>query len=381
MKQKILFLDRDGTLIKEPSDNYQVDSFEKLEFLPEVIYHLKDIVDSGGYLLVMITNQDGLGTESFPEEDFWPPHDLMMKIFEKEGIQFHEVLIDRTFKADGAPTRKPGTGLLTHYMDGTFDLTNSFVIGDRHSDILLAKNLGAKGIMLGKSEDHQDDLSDMQQIAGTLVLETTSWSEIKHFLVNRPSLTKRTAIINRSTKETKISIALELDGEGKAEISTGIGFFDHMLHQLVYHSGINLRLEAIGDLVIDPHHTIEDTAIALGEAFLTALGDKKGIERYGFWILPMDEAKAEVAIDFSGRNYLAFDVNIPSEMIGEMPSEMVEHFFYSFASASKATLHISANGQNSHHIVEAVFKGIAKSIGKAINLSPNGKLASTKGML
>ena len=315
MKKRILFLDRDGTLIYEPQDNYQVDSLEKLDFLPGVITSLYQVVQASDYLLVMITNQDGLGTDSFPEEDFWPPHNAMMKLFEQEGIHFHKVHIDRTFKAEGAPTRKPGTALLTEYMEGNYDLEHSFVVGDRHSDILLAKNLGAKGILLGESTDSQDQIDNLTELEGVLALETDSWKEISSFLLSQKG---RTAHIQRTSKETDIQVRLDLDGTGTYNNQTGIGFLDHMLDQLARHGNLDLEVQVKGDLHIDEHHSIEDAAIALGQAFSQALGDKRGITRYGSFLLPMDEALAQVALDFSGRGYLVFEAPLTREKVGEL---------------------------------------------------------------
>lgn len=382
-KYPVIFIDRDGTLIEEPSDNYQVDSLDKLTFLPGVFHNLRKIVHTSVYQLVIITNQDGLGTDAFPEAQFWPAHEKMLAAFAGEEIYFKEVLIDRTFKHEGAPTRKPGTGLLTHYMNGAHDLKRSFVIGDRDSDMLLAQNMGAKGILLGKSLDTQDNVADPALLDETIVLKASHWNEIGDFFSNATSHTvpHRQARISRNTRETQIEVFLDLDGTGNVENHTGIGFFDHMLDQLGFHSRCDLNVQVKGDLHIDAHHTIEDTGIAIGEAFLQALGDKRGIERYGFFLLPMDEALARVALDFSGRHYLQFEAKFQREKVGEMPTEMVEHFFYSFADASKCTLHITAEGKNDHHIIESIFKGVAKSIRQAITQNKNGELPSTKGKL
>lgn len=379
MKPKLLILDRDGTLIVEPPEDYQVDSLEKLGFLPGVIRNLHAISQRGEYEFVMITNQDGLGTQSFPEETFWPAHNKMMNILEGEGITFRTVHIDRTFKHENAETRKPGTALLKEYMDGSFDLEGSFVVGDRPSDIMLAKNLGAKGILLGRSEDQQDDDVDWANLRETLALECDHWDEINSFL---SSNTHRSALIERNTKETKIRIALALDGQGKSDIKTGIGFFDHMLDQLARHSLVDLEIETQGDLHIDAHHTIEDTAIALGQAFSQALGSKKGIFRYGCFQLAMDEALAEVALDFSGRGFLTYKDMLAADRVGEMPTQMVEHFFQSFAAHSGCSLHIKLSGTNDHHQIEAGFKGFAKAIRQAIAWDNRfSGLPSTKGIL
>lgn len=379
MKKRILFLDRDGTLIKEPPEDYQVDSLEKLAYIPGVIREMVRITEGSDFVWVMITNQDGLGTEGFHEEGFWAAHNQMMALFEGEGISFDEVIIDRTYKAEGKPTRKPGTGLLTHYMDGSYDLENSFVVGDRPSDIQLAKNLGAKGILIGRSVDDQDDEWDLAELKkDTLVLETESWREIADYLLSAG----RRASIHRKTKETDIQIELDLDGNGSTDNQTGIGFFDHMLDQLGKHSGIDLKVAAKGDLHIDPHHTIEDTGIALGEAFLQALGDKRGINRYGCFNLPMDEALTEVAIDFSGRPWLVWDGDIKREKVGDFPVEMLEHFFKSFCDGAKCNLNVRMHGSNAHHMIEATFKGVAKAIKLAIKKEEgNNDLPTTKGML
>jgi len=372
-------LDRDGTLIKEPPEDYQVDSLEKLAYIPGVIREMVRITEGSDFVWVMITNQDGLGTDGFPEEGFWAAHNQMMALFEGEGIHFDEVIIDRTYKAEGKPTRKPGTGLLTHYMDGSYDLENSFVVGDRPSDIQLAKNLGAKGILIGRSVDDQDDEWDLPELRKkTLVLETESWREIADYLLSAG----RRASIHRKTKETDIKIELDLDGNGSTDNQTGIGFFDHMLDQLGKHSGIDLKVSAKGDLHIDPHHTIEDTGIALGEAFLQALGDKRGINRYGCFNLPMDEALTEVAIDFSGRPWLVWAGEIKREKVGDFPVEMLEHFFKSFCDGAKCNLNVRMHGRNAHHMIEATFKGVAKAIKLAIKKEEgNNDLPTTKGML
>ncbi|MEM6766736.1 MAG: bifunctional histidinol-phosphatase/imidazoleglycerol-phosphate dehydratase HisB [Bacteroidota bacterium] len=378
-KPRVLLLDRDGTLIQEPPSDYQVDSLEKLSFLPGVITYLKQVLEDHPFKLVMITNQDGLGTESFPEETFWQPHNKMMELFEGEGIFFEDVYIDKTFKKEGAPTRKPGTALLGKYMTGEYDLENSIVVGDRPSDIQLAKNLGAKGILLGRSADDLDDEWDMTALADTLILQAANWKEIAAYFTG---LDIRTAQIKRETKETNILIELSLDGSGQADNKTGVGFYDHMLDQLARHSGMDMMVKVAGDLHIDPHHTIEDSAIALGKAMTKALGSKKGIQRYGFSMLPMDEAQARVALDFSGRSYLVFNAPIEREKVGEFPVEMLEHFLFSFADAANCTLHVEAYGSNAHHIIEATFKGLAKAIRMAIAPDPVLKgVPSTKGIL
>jgi imidazoleglycerol-phosphate dehydratase/histidinol-phosphatase len=369
--KKVLFIDRDGTLIVEPVVDQQVDSFEKLEFLPQVISNLKKISDELDFEIVMVTNQDGLGTASFPEDTFWPVHNKMLAIFESEGITFTNIHIDRSFPADNLPTRKPGIGMLQTYLTDAYDLSNSFVLGDRETDIQLAKNLGAKAIYIGTnvvSAELQDSVA----------LQCTHWNEIYAFF----KLPARRVIHARNTHETKISIELNLDGSGKANNQTGLGFFDHMLDQIAKHANVDLAVQVQGDLHIDEHHTIEDTGIALGEAFSLALGDKRGINRYGF-LLPMDECLAQVAIDFSGRNWLVWDAKFNREMIGEMPTEMFSHFFKSFSDAAKCNLNIQATGENEHHKIEAIFKAFAKTIRMAVerDVKNLNSLPSTKGLL
>jgi len=364
--KKILFIDRDGTVIQEPVEDQQVDSLEKLEFIPGAISNLRKIREELDFLFVMVSNQDGLGTESFPEETFWPAHNKMLKTLEGEGVVFDEILIDRSFGHENLPTRKPGTGLLKHYIDGNYDLENSFVIGDRKTDIELAKNLGVKAIYLGNDSDQNAELS------------TNNWNEIYTFL----RLPDRIGKITRKTNETSINIAINLDGTGNTEISTGLGFFDHMLDQIGRHAGIDLKIQVDGDLHVDEHHTIEDTAITLGEAFFRAMGDKKGINRYGF-LLPMDDSLAQVAIDFGGRPWLVWEADFNREKIGDVPTEMFYHFFKSFSDASKCNLNIKVEGDNEHHKIEAIFKAFAKSIKLAVkrNKDEMNKLPSTKGLL
>jgi imidazoleglycerol-phosphate dehydratase/histidinol-phosphatase len=375
--KKVLFIDRDGTLTLEPGD-YQVDAFEKLVFYPQVFRYLGSIVRALNYELVMVTNQDGLGTDSFPEEEFWPYQNHLVKSFENEGIVFSEIFIDRTFPEEGADTRKPGTGMLTAYMNNPqYDLANSFVIGDRLTDMQLAKNLGAKGIFIDNYPDlGADEVSD-NDLDGTIAIRTQSWEEIYQMLL----LKERAVRYERNTKETQISVDLNLDGSGKSEINTGISFFDHMLDQLARHGGVDLFIQTQGDLDVDEHHTIEDTAIALGESFARALGDKKGIERYGF-TLPMDDALAQVALDFGGRSWLVWETEFKREMIGQMPTEMFYHFFKSFADGAKANINIKAEGTNEHHKIESIFKAFAKAIKMAIKKDINHMtLPSTKGTL
>ena len=373
--QKILFIDRDGTLIREPND-MQVDSYEKLEFLPGVITYLGKIVRELDFKLVMVTNQDGLGTDAYPENTFWGPQSMMLKILAGEGIHFEKIHIDRTFASEGAPTRKPGIGMLQTYFSASYNLTESYVIGDRYTDIQLAKNMGAKGILIGRSIDTVDDEKlDLQELGQTLALKTDNWKNIYEFLNEPP----RIGIVKRTTKETDIDIEVNLDGVGKADIQTGLGFFDHMLDQLAKHSGCDIRIRVKGDLHIDEHHTIEDTALALGEAFRKALGDKKGIARYGF-LLPMDDALAQVAIDFSGRPWVVWHAEFKREKVGDMPTEMFYHFFKSFSDTSASNINIQVEGENEHHKIEAIFKALAKSIKMAVKRQ--GKdLPSTKGLL
>jgi len=364
--KKVLFIDRDGTIIVEPPTDYQVDSLEKLEFLPGAISNLRKIAEQLDYELVMVTNQDGLGTDSFPEDTFWPAHNKMLKTLENEGVVFDEVCIDRTFEYENADTRKPGTGMLTKYMQGDYDLANSYVFGDRTSDIQLAKNLGAKAIFI--AEDKHEEAA----------FTTTSWDEIFQFL----QMPERKVCVSRVTKETDIQVELNLDGKGNCQNETGLGFFDHMLDQLGKHSGSDLKVLVKGDLHIDEHHTIEDTALALGEAFKKAIGDKKGINRYGF-LLPMDEALAQVAIDFSGRPWLVWEADFKREKVGDMPTEMFLHFFKSFSDAAQCNLNIKVEGDNEHHKIEAIFKAFAKAIKMAVkrNAEELDVLPSTKGTL
>jgi imidazoleglycerol-phosphate dehydratase/histidinol-phosphatase len=379
MFQKILFLDRDGTLILEPAD-YQVDHIDKLNFYPGVFRWLGRIVRELDYELVMVTNQDGLGTDSYPEQNFWPTHNAMLRALEAEGITFSEQVIDRTFAADNQPTRKPGTKLVEHYMTNDYDLANSYVVGDRLTDIQLAKNMGAKGIWIATDPElgaEELDAGELASVDDTIALRTTSWEEIYRLL----RLESRTASIHRKTKETDIKINLDLDGTGKTKMNTGLGFFDHMLDQLGRHSGCDLSISVDGDLHIDEHHTIEDTAIALGEAFGQALGDKLGIERYGFNLV-MDESIVDVRLDFGGRQWLVWDCEYKREKVGDMPTEMFYHFFKSFSDGAKCNLAIKAEGQNEHHMIEATFKGLAKSIKAAKRRDvDNMRLPSTKGML
>ena len=374
-KKKALFIDRDGTLVVEPPVDYQLDSLEKLEFVPGVFKNMHFIAENLDYELVMVTNQDGLGTDSFPEETFWPAHNKMLKAFKNEGVVFDDILIDRSFPEDNAPTRKPRTGLMGKYMDGSYDLANSFVIGDRLTDIELAKNLGAKGILINDGSLVEE--LESKGLNSVCALVTTSWDEI-YAIVAAP---ERTAVVQRNTKETQIHIELDLDGNGKGEISTGLGFFDHMLDQIARHSGVDLKIQVKGDLEVDEHHTIEDTGLALGEAFKLALGDKRGIERYGY-CLPMDDCLAQVALDFGGRPWIVWDASFKREKVGDMPTEMFFHFFKSFSDASLSNLNIKAEGDNEHHKIEGIFKALARALKMAIKKDVfNFELPSTKGAL
>jgi imidazoleglycerol-phosphate dehydratase/histidinol-phosphatase len=374
----VLFIDRDGTLIKEPADE-QIDSFEKLEFYPKVFQYLSKIAKELNFEIVMITNQDGLGTDDYPEDSFWPVHNFVVKTFEAEGVVFKEQFIDRTFAKDNASTRKPNTGLLTKYFSEAYDLTNSYVIGDRLTDIELAKNLGAKGIFINDNTNLGTDEITVSnsELASFIALETNEWEAIYKFLKTN----ERIGSIERNTNETKIKIDLNLDGTGKSNIATGIAFFDHMLDQISRHGQLDLNIKVDGDLEVDEHHTIEDTAIALGEIFATTLGNKLGIERYGF-ALPMDDCLAQVAIDFGGRNWLVWEANFKREMIGKMPTEMFYHFFKSFTDGAKCNLNIKVEGDNEHHKIESIFKAFAKAIKMAVKQDVEKMiLPSTKGML
>jgi imidazoleglycerol-phosphate dehydratase/histidinol-phosphatase len=361
--KKVLFIDRDGTILIEPQDE-QVDSFEKLTFLPGVISGLSRLARETDFELVMVSNQDGLGTELFPEETFWPVQNKMLGILKGEGVEFSEFFIDRTTPQQNAPTRKPGTAMLVKYLASGVDLNSSYVIGDRLTDVKLAKNLGCKSILIKNDPSTEADFT------------TTSWNEIVKFLVEAP----RTARVERKTSETQIVIDLNLDGSGKSSVSTGIGFFDHMLEQIARHGNLDLGIQVKGDLHIDEHHTVEDVALALGEAMLSALGGKKGIERYSF-VLPMDDCLATVALDFGGRPWLVWNVQFNREKIGELPTEMFFHFFKSFSDTAKCNLNISADGQNEHHKIEAIFKAFAKAIRQAKQRTDNFNLPTTKGAL
>lgn len=373
--KRVLFIDRDGTLIIEPASDPQIDSLEKLEFFPGAFTGLSRIATQANYELVMVTNQDGLGTASFPEETFWPVQNKIITAFRNENVHFDAIHIDRSLPYENKPTRKPGTGMLTEYFNGNYDLKNSWVIGDRLTDMELARNLGAKGILINDGslikKLHDFELQD------TCLLITTSWSEIADLLVR----SGRAITLHRKTKETEITIRLNLEGDGKSSIHTGLAFFDHMLDQLARHGGMDLDIVTKGDLHVDEHHTIEDTALTLGEAFSKALGDKRGIERYGF-CLPMDDCLAQVALDFGGRPWLVWDATFTREKIGEMPTEMFLHFFKSFSDAAKCNLNIKAEGQNEHHKIEAIFKAFARAIKMAVRKDPySNQLPTTKGTL
>ena len=390
--QRILFIDRDGTIIHEPEDE-QIDSLEKLAFLPGAISNLRKLAEETDYLFVMVTNQDGLDTDAFPEDTFWPAHQKMLDTLAGENVTFHEILIDRTFKREGALTRKPRTGMLTHYLNGDYDLANSYVIGDRLSDLQLAKNLGCRAIYIADRPAGDAPVDPPTGRAGTATVDTatvdtatvdtaelvtTDWNEIYQHL----RLPLRSATVQRTTKETDITVQLILDGQGKTNMHTGLGFFDHMLDQLGKHSGADLSVQVQGDLHIDEHHTIEDTALALGEAYAQAIGDKKGINRYGF-LLPMDDALAQVAIDFGGRPWLVWKAEFRREKIGDMPTEMFYHFFKSFSDAAQCNLNIQVAGDNEHHKIEAIFKAFAKAIKMAVQRDVKNldALPSTKGVL
>jgi len=369
MAKKAIFIDRDGTIIKEPADE-QIDSLEKLEFVPGAISGLRSLVGRG-FELVMVSNQDGLGTDSFPEDTFLPAHSRMLSTLEGEGVVFDDILIDRSFPEDNAPTRKPRTGMLTKYLGGDYDLGNSFVIGDRPTDMMLAQNLGSRGILIA------DPAGNASTMPEGCELVSSDWHEIAHHILS----SDRTAIVERDTSETRIRIRLDLDGHEKSAIDSGLKFFDHMLWQLPHHAGISLDLTCKGDLEVDEHHTMEDCAIALGQAIDMALGSKRGIERYGF-VLPMDECKAMVLIDFGGRADFAWDVRFTREYVGDTPTEMYRHFFKSLCVAMRCNLHISADGDNNHHLIEAVFKAFARALRMAIRRDVfSYTLPSSKGII
>jgi len=380
MKKRILFIDRDGTLIQEYPPTYQIDALEKVTFYPEVFKYMTRIAEELDFELVLVSNQDGLGTPKFPESDFWPAHNLIMSSFANEGVKFKEELIDKSYPEENLPTRKPGIGMFTNYLNNPdYDIPGSFVIGDRITDVQLAKNLGCKAIWLKNNPElGAAEISDKADALGTVIaLETQHWKEIYNYL--KPSI--RAIRHQRKTNETDIQIELNLDGTGKASIATGLHFFDHMLDQIARHGLLDLNIEAKGDLHIDEHHTIEDTGIALGEAFLKAMGNKRGMERYGF-ALPMDDAEAKVLIDFGGRNWLVWNAHFSREKIGDVPTEMFYHFFKSFSDAARCNLNIECKGDNEHHKIEAIFKAFAKALKMAIKKDPlKDYLPSTKGVL
>lgn len=370
MKQA-LFIDRDGTILVEPEDE-QIDSFSKFQFLPDVIRNLNFIKSKLDFEFIMVSNQDGLGTSSYPYEDFYPTHNLMLEILKGEGVEFDNILIDKSFPYENLPTRKPGTAMLTAYLDGSYDLENSYVIGDRITDALLAKNLGCKAIIITQSEDVKSELENDDRVA-----IVNSWDRVSELLFAGERIVK----VHRKTNETDIDIEINLDGAGKSEISTGIGFFDHMLEQIAKHGSIDLKVAAQGDLHVDEHHTIEDTGIVLGECLLKALGNKRGIERYGY-SLPMDDCLCSVALDFGGRAWLIWDAEFKREKIGDMPTEMFFHFFKSLSDASKMNLNINAKGENEHHKIEGIFKAFARSVKMAVKRDLyKFQLPSSKGML
>lgn len=363
MTKKVLFIDRDGTIIREPED-FQIDSFEKLEFLPNSISSLSKIARELNYELVMVSNQDGLGTDSFPEDTFWPVHNFIINTLKNEGVNFAEIFIDPSFEHENKPTRKPGTAMLSKYIYGNYDLENSFVIGDRKTDIKLAENLGSKSMFIGEEEN----------TLATFV--TQDWNEIYQYLKSVPRIGK----VKRETLETSINIEVNLDGSGVSEINTGLPFFDHMLQQISRHGNLDLKVQVKGDLEIDEHHTVEDTAIALGDAFLQALGNKKAISRYGF-LLPMDDCLAQVAVDFGGRPWLVWEAEFKREKIGDVPTELFFHFFKSFSDQARCNLNIKAEGDNEHHKIEATFKAFAKAVKMAVSKTENYNIPSTKGIL
>lgn len=374
--KRALFIDRDGTLVLEPPVDYQLDSLEKLEFYPKVFRNLYFIRKQLDFEFVMVTNQDGLGTSSFPEDTFWPAHNKMLKALEGEEICFDDILIDRSFPEDNSPNRKPRTGMMGHYLNGDYDLANSYVIGDRLTDMQLAVNMGVKGIWLRSfDEEARQLLSENTEVNPVLI--TDDWDTITEYLFAG----ERRAIVQRTTKETDIYVEINLDGKGSTEISTGLGFFDHMLDQIGKHSGMDLIIKVKGDLNVDEHHTIEDTAIALGETLVKALGDKRGIERYGY-TLPMDDCLCSVALDFGGRPWLVWDAEFNREKVGDMPTEMFLHFFKSLSDAARMNLNIKAEGANEHHKIEGIFKALARSIKMAIRRDIyKYELPSTKGVL
>ena len=373
--KRLLIIDRDGTLLVEPPVDYQIDSIAKTDFVPGCISAMK-VLSTLDYELVMASNQDGLGTVSFPMEDFLPSQEMMLKVFASEGVRFDDILIDPTMPEENAPTRKPGIGMFGKYLAGGYDLDESYVIGDRITDVMLAKNLGARAILLQEPKNAKEPLT-AQGLSNVCALCTTSWSEIAEYLRR----TVRVATTERNTRETQISVIVDLDGRMPSSIDTGLKFLDHMLDQIAHHGGISLQIQCKGDLEVDEHHTMEDVAIALGDTLRGALGDKRGIERYGF-ALPMDECKALVLLDLGGRIDFDWDVTFTREYVGDTPTEMFRHFFYSLCAAMRCNLHISARGDNNHHLIEGVFKAFARSLRAAIYRQPfNYNLPSSKGIL
>lgn len=373
--KKLIFLDRDGTMIVEPPDDFQIDTLEKLELLPGVIRNLRLVRENLPFGLVMVSNQDGLGTPVYPEEAFELVQGKLLRLLENEGITFDDILIDKTFPEENAPTRKPGTGMMGKYIDGSYDLAGSFVIGDRLTDVQLAANLGAKAILYTTTISAEEVVAG--GLAGSCALITNSWDDIYRFL----ALPVRTATVERKTRETDIRVLLTLDGSGKSDISTGLGFFDHMLDQIARHSGCDLTVKVKGDLYVDEHHTVEDTALALGEAFGKALGDKTGMERYGY-VLPMDDALATVALDFGGRPWLVWKAHFHRDKVGDLPTELIFHFFKSFSDTARCNLYMEVTGDNDHHQIEALFKGFARALRMALRRDPfNFVLPTTKGVL
>ncbi len=377
MQKRALFIDRDGTLVVEPPIDYQLDSLEKLEFLPKVFRNLAFIRQKLDFELVMVTNQDGLGTPSFPEETFHPAHNKMLQAFANEGVTFDDICIDRSFPYENLPTRKPGIGMMGKYLTGEYDLANSYVIGDRITDVLLAKNMGCRAIYIHNDYEQATQELATNEATEVCALITDSWDEICEFLFAG----ERRVTVQRHTNETKIDITLNLDGKGVCDISTGLGFFDHMLEQIGRHAGIDLSIQVKGDLHVDEHHTIEDTGLALGEAINQALGNKRGIERYGYY-LPMDDCLCSVALDFGGRAWLVWNASFKREKVGDMPTEMFYHFFKSFSDAARMNLNIQAEGDNEHHKIEGIFKALARAIKMAIRRDIfNYELPSTKGAI
>lgn len=373
--KKVLFIDRDGTLIKEPPADYQVDSLEKLEFMPGVFRNLYKIRQFTDFELVVVSNQDGMGTGAFPEEDFRIPHEKFLQAFRNEGVEFDAIYIDPSLPEENSPNRKPQTGMLTAYMNGGYDLENSYVVGDRITDMELAGNLGGRGIFLGSREAAQE--MDAAGPSEARVAVCSDWDQVYRYIRSQ----QRSATVVRTSNETDIRVELSLDGEGHTAISTGLGFFDHMLDQLGRHGGLDLEIEVKGDLHVDEHHTVEDTALALGEAFNQALGSKRGIERYAF-VLPMDDSLATVAIDFGGRPWIQWKADFRREKIGDLPTELFFHFFKSFTDAAKCNLSMEVTGANEHHMIEGLFKAFARVVGKAVKLDPdNMQLPTTKGIL